>query len=124
MKRKYLSIIVCILLMLITASACGEPDFPTGTFSSEGEWQQYEFKEDGKWILRVGGSINTEGTYSVQDNELTLETDLWCDAMEGVSTKATYTWTFKSETLIFEVKGEDKCTMRLDIINSTPFYKD
>ena len=124
MNRKYLSIIVCILLMLVAVSACGEPEFPTGTFSIEGGNRKFEFMEDGKWIAREGGAIHTMGTYSVQGNEFTWERDQLCDSSTGKSTKSTYTWTFKSHTLLFEVKGEDKCPMRYIEINSTPLYKE
>ena len=110
--------------MLVAVSACAESDFPTGTFSAEDGYFKFEFMEDGKWNLQEGGAIRNMGTYSVQGNEFTWERDQGCDSLTGKSTKSTYTWTFKNRTLLFEVKGEDKCDRRFQGINSTPLYKE
>ena len=100
MDKKHLTCITCILSMLILLSACTGSKFPTGTYVSE--TFQTEFNDDGSFIFPIGEQVLSKGTYSVQGDELTWETDSYCDEIGGG--KAIYTWTFENDTLLFEVR--------------------
>ena len=119
MNRKYLSIIVCILLMLVAVSACGESDFPTGTFSVEGGYLTFEFTEEGEVFQYVDGSLAHEGNYSVRGDEFTWKSHTFCG-----DKKATYIWTYENDALTFTLKGEDNCPIRVDLFPNKPYYKE
>jgi len=99
-------------------SACARSDFPTGTYESGSGYIQTEFNNDGSFTFSIGGQVMSTGTYSIQGHELIWETDSYCDEISAG--KATYTWTFENDTLLFEVKGEDKCADRLIVFSSIP----
>jgi hypothetical protein len=119
MNRKYLGIAVCIVLMLVTVSACAESDFPTGTFSIEGGYLKWEFTKNGKVFEYQDGSLVQEGIYSVRGDEFTWESHTFCG-----DKKATYIWTYENDTLLFTLKGEDDCSIREHFFNNKPYYKE
>ena len=105
-------ILIALLLLSFSLSACAGPTFPTGSFSMENDNDHIiEFADDGKFTYYYIGEVYTSGTFSVQGNEFTWETDSVCDAID--SGKATYIWTYENETLRFDLKGEDRCSQRI-----------
>ncbi len=121
MNKKHIAYIICTLL-LILLPACAGSNFPIGTYTSESGVFQNEFKEDGSFTFSMEGQVMSSGTYSIQGNELTWETDSYCDEMGGSG--AIYTWTFENDTLLFEVKGEDKCADRLGTLHFVQYHKE
>jgi len=96
--------------------------FPTGKFTAkDGDWV-LTFDDNGSFTFSEYGNVAASGTFSIQAKELTWETDSYCDP-RGVG-KSTYTWTFKDDTLVFQVKGEDKCSDRLGVVGNIPYHKE
>ncbi len=128
MKGKQFVSVVCIVLTLTLPllSACGTPSgkssFPTGTFVCESAPFKTEWRDDGTYTSWMDGQEMASGTYSVEGNELTYESDSYCDSL-GAG-KATYTWTFKDDTLTFEVKGEDECSDRMGTLHLVSWHKE
>ena len=114
MNKNHLIMISCILPLMFLLSACTTLNFPTGSFLSEDGDEQLDFTIDGRFTYYLMGTVDTVGTFSVQGDELTWETDRYCDA--NGPRKATYTWTFENDTLVFQVKGEDRCYARFGSI--------
>lgn len=93
--------------------------FPTGTFAAkDGDWV-LTFDDDGGFTFSESGTVAASGTYSVQADELTWESDSYCGNAELM--KATYTWTFESDTLLFQVKGKDSCADRQAVLDSISY---
>ena len=110
---------ICMSLLLLLLSACSSPTFPYGTFVSDSGSFEMVLKDDGSFTFSESGTVVTAGTFSLQGNELTWETDSFCD--EKDAGKATYTWTFENATLVLDVKGEDQCADRLFVLNHAPY---
>jgi hypothetical protein len=122
-----------LLFTMLVATACvssagDTTKFPTGTFVTDsGRYQIILTDNDSFTFLESGWgganfSVAARGTYSIHTNEFTFETDSYCDGI-GAG-KATYTWTYKNDTLSFTIKGEDKCSARLDSMVNDPFHKE
>jgi hypothetical protein len=95
--------------------------FPTGTFTAkDGDWV-LTFDDDGSYTFSEYGTVEASGIISIQANELTWETDSYCDP-KGAG-KATYTWTFEDDVLLFLVKGEDKCVDRSSVIDNVAYHR-
>ncbi len=88
--------------------------------------------EDGSWVLSfseyysytytVDGAVETAGLYSIKDNELIWLTNSHCDRrMAGV---AIYIWTLQDDTLVFHVKGDDRCQDRLTTLDDVSWYRE
>ncbi len=120
-KTPFIPIIGTVLLLLLF-SACSKPNFPYGTYLSENEFYLFKLNEDGSDIFAYAksGSVIAEGTHSIKGNEITWETDSYCD--EPRSKKASYTWTFEDGVLKFLVKGVDACSSRYKVLNNKSFY--
>ena len=58
-----------------------------------------EFKSDGTFVLADGAAIVTEGTYSIDGDQLTWDTDSWCKNVSADAESATYTWTQDGDLL-------------------------
>ena len=98
------------------------PSFPAGTFVAEsGSWV-LQFTDEGEFTFLESGRVDAVGTFSIKADELTWETDSYCDT-EGAG-KATYTWAFEDGTLLFRVKGEDKCAARLAALDNVSYHKE
>ncbi len=111
---------ICVSLLLLSLCACASPSFPYGTFASESGTDQMVLNQDGRFTYLESGTVVTAGTFSIQGNELTWETDSFCD--EKGAGKATYTWTFENDTLVLQVKGEDRCADRRYVLHGAPYH--
>ena len=118
MNKRYLSIIICILLMVIAVSGCGKSDFPTGTFSIEGGYYKFEFTEGGEGLRYEDDSLMSQGTFSVRGDELTWKSHSFC------AKKATYIWTYENDALTFTLKGEDTCAARVFFLDNRTVYQE
>ena len=113
MMRRWRNALIGIVL-LFPLAACAGQSFPRGTFAPQFGPYQVTFKDDGTFVFSEGGVVASEGTYSIDGNELTWETDSHCAA--GGAEKATYTWTFDNNELVLKAKGTDGC------VDSAPLY--
>ena len=77
------------------------------------------FDNEGNFTFLDSGTVAASGTFSVQADELTWETDSYCGNSELM--KATYTWTFENDRLLFQVKGKDSCADRRAVVDSIPY---
>ena len=108
-----------LFVALLVGCSGTETDFPEGTFSARnGGWVLT--LDDGSSTFSEYGTVEAIGTFSIQANEVTWETDSYCDP-EGAG-KATYTWAFEDDILLFQVKGEDKCSGRLGALDNVPYH--
>lgn len=110
--KKILWPITLVLFVAVTLSACSNDAFPTGTYTHN----QFvtEYREDGTFTMWNNDEISTEGTYSVNGDEITWR-DSFCDA-ENVG-PATYKWSADDQGLKFELVGEDNCKGRRDSLS-------
>jgi lysophospholipase L1-like esterase len=92
--------------------------FPTGRLEAENADWVLLFDNDGSFTFSESGAVAASGTFSIQANELTWETDSGC---EGLG-QATYTWTFENDTLLFQVKGGDECASRLGVLDGISYH--
>ncbi len=123
MNKNHLVMIICISLLLLPLSAClTGPNFPTGTFVAYSGFYRFMLTDNGSFTFSESGQVVATGTYSIHANEFTFDTDNYCDGI-GAG-KATYTWTFKNDTLLFTIKGKDKCSARFESINLIPYQKE
>ena len=111
---------ICVSLLFLSLFACSSPSFPYGTFVSDSGSDQMVLNADGSFTYSESGTVVTTGTFSIQGNELTWETDSYCD--ERGAGKATYTWTFEDDTLVLQLKGEDHCSDRRYVLNLAPYH--
>ena len=112
--KKILWTFVCILLVAAMLSACGSKAFPTGTYT-HGDFT-HEFRDNGTFTYMSGSEVRTEGTYIIQDDEITF-TDNYCNEENAGS--ATYKWQYEdaSDNLSFDLIGEDLCKDRRDVLS-------
>lgn len=96
---------------------CGDDDgddFPVGTYQQTGAGGTLVLREDGTFELdEMGGGLVTEGTYSVDGDQVTWESDSWCAARGEDAESATYEWELDGDQLNLTVVGEDRCDGRV-----------
>jgi len=107
MKKAILTTVL-ILFVAVTLSACSSEKFPTGKFT-RGD-VALEFRDDGTYRFLGGEEVITEGTYTIQGDEMHIITDSYCD--EENAGPATYKWQHEKDILKFELVGEDLCEGR------------
>ena len=103
--NKTLRITIFILFVAAILCACSGNEFPTGTFTHQN--LTVEFMEDGTYKCLEGDEVITEGTYAIQDYEITWLTCRYCEAQN--SGPATYRWQLEDGVLSFELIGDDFC---------------
>jgi hypothetical protein len=108
--KKILWTITCVLFLAAALSACTSKEFPTGTFTRQDV--AVEYRDDGTFTLMGGDEIATEGTYSIDGDEISIR-DTYCDSENAGS--ATYKWQHEDGVLSFELIGEDLCEGRRDL---------
>lgn len=95
---------------------------PVGTYSARGGDSILEIGEDNTFAFsKKNGTYNTSGAYATNGNQITWETDSFCDQSD--SGLATYTWVSENNMLMFRVIGRDKCLDRLAFLKG-PFTKN
>ena len=95
--------------------------FPTGIFVHETrkDWT-LQYYDDGSYIFRVNGQVDAIGTYTIQDNLYTEDTEyLPCSD----APKATYAWTFDGQGLVFHLVGEDLCDARRQSLDGVTWIR-
>jgi|GEM_PF-1552094 len=116
-------LLACLIIIMMASASCQpKSSFPYGTYTSEDGIYQWALNEDGSWEFSYSksGRIISVGTFSVQGDEVTWETDSYCDEIKP--RQATYTWTFKDDILVFKVKGADICSSRHNVIQNKLYY--
>jgi hypothetical protein len=123
MSSKTVRVAVIALATFGLFAACSDDgstnEFPVGVYHQQGSTDAsgtMEFKSDGTFVLAEGDEIVTEGTYSIDGDQLTWDTDSWCKDISADAESATYTWTQDGELLTMTVEGEDLCTDRVNTI--------
>lgn len=123
MKSKAARLAVLTMASLGLFTACGDDgdtsEFPVGVYHEPGfpdADATMEFTSDGTFVLAVGDEIVTEGTYSIDGDRLTWETDSWCKDVSDAAESATYTWTVDGDLLTMTVEGQDLCIDRVNTI--------
>ena len=116
-------LLACLVIIMMACAGCQpKSSFPYGTYTSEDGTYQWVLSEDGstEFSFSKSGKVISAGTFSVQGDEVTWETDSYCDAIKP--RQATYTWTFKDDKLVFKVIGADICSSRHKVIQNKPYY--
>ena len=107
MLHKIKSIFITLLLAGLLV-ACTSPKFPYGTYVNGAGSTELHFKPDGTFTVNNSGTIDDQGTFSIQGSQFTWETSSYCDP----GGKATYTWTYQNPTLVLKINGTDPCPDR------------
>jgi hypothetical protein len=110
MKRAIWTIVV-ILFAAATLSACSNNKFPTGMYTYYSA--SVEYRDDGTFTLMSGDQVVTEGTYSIQDDEVQF-VDSYCE--ERDANPGTYKWQYVDGKLSFELI-EDPCAGRVEAVS-------
>ena len=115
-------ILVCLAVFL--TGCAGEAAFPHGTyeiFHSGSTWTM-TFYDDGTWIGLFSGEQIAEGIYSVSGDQLTWETDSYCED-QGSPGTATYTWSVDGDYMSFKLTGEEPCRDRQIVLEEAPYLR-
>ncbi len=116
-------LLACLVIIMMACAGCQpKSSFPYGTYTSEDGIYQLVLNEDVSFEFSYSksGRIISVGTFSVQDDELTWETDSYCDKIKP--RQATYTWTFTDNILVFKVVGADICSSRHGVLVNNSYY--
>ena len=120
MRRRTVVLAVAIVGVL---GACGDANetevFPTGRFEQvEAAFPTTkEFNDDLTFVVwSEVGPVAPAGTYSINGNLITFETDPLCEP--SGDEQATYKWAMDDTTLTFAVQGDDSCLPRNEILTS------
>jgi len=111
--KKIFWTITCVLLVAVSLSACSSKEFPTGTYSRQAG--TVEYRDDGTFTYMFGDEVITEGTYSIEGDEILWINDTVCDAENAGS--ARYKWQHEDGVLSFELVGEDFCEGRREVMS-------
>lgn len=110
--KKIIWTIVVVLLVAAALSACSSDEFPYGTYSRQDA--TVEYRNDGTFTYKFGDEVVTEGTYSIEGDEILWINDSVCDAENAGS--ARYKWQHEDGVLSFELIGEDLCEGRREVM--------
>jgi hypothetical protein len=113
--KKAIWTIVLILFVAATLCACSSEKFPAGKYTYG--TASVEYRDDGTFTLMSFDEVVSEGTYSVQGDEIQF-TDSFCaeqDANPGI-----YKWQHEDGKLNCELI-EDPCSGRVEA-TSHPWY--
>jgi hypothetical protein len=120
--KRHLTVAVVVVAALGMLGACSddqdETQFPTGKMvpvsatSTEGGY--IEYKSDGTYVgIDQTGDTFTEGTYTIDGDEITFVNDSYCEANAPGSNPATYTFEWDGEVLNFGDNPDDTCAERV-----------
>jgi hypothetical protein len=102
--------------------ACGddsdETRFPTGKMvpvsATSTEEGYIEYKTDGTYVgVDQTGDTFTDGTYTLDGDEITFTSDSYCEASAPGSNPVTYTFDWDGEVLSFGDNPDDTCADRV-----------
>ena len=113
--KKILWTIACFMLIAIALNACSNKEFPTGKYTRPGS--VVEYRDDGTYTYWNDGELVTEGTYTVQGDEIQF-TDDYC--AEAYANPGTYKWQHKDGKLSLELI-EDLCAGRRIAVSDPVF---
>lgn len=123
MKNNKLLLLVPVLVLLsLLLAACGssEAKFPTGRFIKSGEPNHaLVFKEDGTFAVMEGSSTIVIGTYSIDGDIYTEESNNF-----GCLTPMSFKYTFDGSNLTFNYVGnpeDDPCGGRRGDFDNVTF---
>lgn len=116
--KRHLTCAIVVVAAFGMLGACSddqdETEFPTGKFvpvtatSTDGGY--IEYKSDGTYVgVDESGDMFTEGTYTVDGDEITFENDSYCADNEPV----TYTFEWEDEVMSFGDNPDDTCADRV-----------
>ena len=105
MKRYTVWVIVSLLMLSAVFCGCSRQEFPTGAFVRSGD-RILEFNEDGTMRFIWEEIVVSEGTYTINGDEITIQDD-FCD--EEYAGPATYTWAYVEGALTFKSVSSDVC---------------
>jgi hypothetical protein len=104
------------------ASPAATDKFPMGTYSARSGKYILEFGEERNYTFIDKGSVTAIGTFSINGNEYTVETDSYCDrANLG---KATYAWHYEDSMLTFQLIEKDNCPARASALDGVTYHKE
>jgi hypothetical protein len=123
MKRQWTHALV-LVAALGMLGACGDDDdaqFPTGKFipvdatSTDGGY--IEYRSDGTYIgIDDVGDTFSQGTYTVDGDEITFVSDSFCEAAAPGSSPITYTYDWDGEVMSFADNPDDTCAARVETL--------
>jgi hypothetical protein len=93
---------------------------PIGKYSHLDDKYILEIGEENSFTFIENGSVAAVGTYSINGNEFTWETDSYC----GNDEKATYVWHYEDNMLSFQLIDKDNCGDRKTVIDGLTYYKE
>jgi hypothetical protein len=122
-NNKLLLLVLGLGLLSLFLAACGspeEPSFPTGRFIKAGEPNHaLVFKEDGTFAVMEGSSTIVIGTYSIDGDIYTEESNNF-----GCLTQMSFKYTFDGTNLTFNYVGnpeDDPCGGRRGDFDNVTF---
>jgi hypothetical protein len=121
MKCKAVRFAVAAIALSGLFAACGDDndadEFPVGVYHQPGSTDAegtMEFTSDGTFVLTGSdGLVFTEGTYSVDGDRFTWETDSYCKGVGEDAESASYSWSLDGDLLTMTPDGEDLCSDRM-----------
>lgn len=119
MNKRYVYGAICFSLMMLTLFACSGPSFPYGTYVTSSGSNKLVLHDDGTYMFSQSGRTISTGTFTIDGDKLTWETDSYCDKLSA--SPATYTWTYKDNTLVLAVDVSDQCSSRVRVLNRVPY---
>ena len=111
------AIVVVAALGMLGGCSDDEDEFPTGKIvpvsATSTEEGYFEYKSDGTYVgIDGAGDMFTEGTYTIDGDEITFENDSFCEASAPGSNPVTYTFEWDGEMLTFGDNPDDTCADR------------
>lgn len=120
--KRHLTCAIVVMAALGMLGACSddETEFPTGKFvpvtATSTEEGYIEFTSDGTYVVNDEFGNTSEGTYTVDGDEMTIENDSFCETVAPESNPVTYTFEWDGEVLSFGDNPDDTCTARVETL--------
>jgi hypothetical protein len=122
--KRHLTCAIVVVAALGMLGACGddqdETEFPTGKFvpvtATSTEEGYIEYKSDGTYVVNDEFGNTSEGTYTVDGDEITIENDSFCETVAPDSNPVTYTFEWDGEVLSFGDNPDDVCIARVETL--------
>lgn len=119
MKNRIKFLFLLLLATTLTfLSACGSPaEFSPGKYSTVHEGQSWvlDLNPGGSWTGTFSGKLLTAGTYTIDGDQITWQTDSHCEET-GYPGAATYRVREQDGRYSFSLRGRDPCRSRQVIL--------